>query len=133
MFIKNILVVTSILIGIISIIGGCTSPIEDEYIHGLWSSVDSVEVISNTNGEIKLSCIVSIGTPCEEFDRVESKVNGRDVSVRFYSKEKKSTICVQVLSSMRVPFSIKLTQGKKYTFHFWRLGEASLDLALRVN
>lgn len=99
----------------------CSSPTEDEYIHGLWASVDSVKVISNANGEVNFSCLLKVGTPCEEFDRAETKVDNQNVSVRFYSKEKKSAICVEVLASMKVPFNIKLSPGKKYTFHFWKL------------
>ncbi len=79
----------------------CSTPAEDRYVHGLWASADSLKVISNANKEVNFSCLLKEGTPCEEFERVETKVANQNVSVRFYSKVRKSSINLEVLTSIK--------------------------------
>ena len=115
------------------VLPGCVLFGESEgpkYEYNLWMSVDSLDVIEVAGGEVEFLCHTTVGDPCHEFHRADIERGGDEVTIRLYSKRERAAICPQVISALDVPLEVEVDGGKTYTFHFWRLGEASLDTTL---
>ncbi len=111
----------------------CSALEPGEYIYNLWASVNKIEVTHNRNGRLYLDVYLTIPTPCHQYHRRDMKISGDTVYVRYYTKIKKETVCIQVLSDKKITDSIELERRKNYLFKFWQLGGSYLDTLIYIN
>lgn len=105
----------------------------DDYIYYQWASVQKVEIISNQNGKLDLKVKLTIPTPCNEYHTKEVTTNADTIFVRYYSKIKKETICIQILGSMEIYDSFNLQSGRTYLFKFFKDTNSTLDTLIKIN
>ncbi|MEM3373550.1 MAG: hypothetical protein QXF76_05020 [Candidatus Anstonellales archaeon] len=105
----------------------------DDYIYYQWASVQKVEILSNQNGKLDLKIKLTIPTPCNEYHTKEVSTNGDTIFVRYFSKIKKETICIQILGSMEIYDSFNLQSGKIYLFKFFKDTNSTLDTLIKIN
>lgn len=105
----------------------------DDYIYYQWASVQKVEAISNQNGKLDLKIKLTISTPCNEYHTKEVTINADTIFVRYFSKIKKETICIQILGSMEIYDSFNLQSGKTYLFKFFKHTNSTLDTLIKIN
>ncbi len=118
---------------LIFILFSCSALEPEKYIYNLWAGVNKIEVNQNRNGRLYLNVYLTIPTPCHEFHRREMKISEDTVYVKYYTKIKKETVCIQVLSSTKITDSMELERGKNYLFKFWQLGGTYLDTLIYIN
>ncbi len=118
---------------LIFILFSCSAFEPEKYIYNLWASVNKVEVTHNRNGKLYLNVYLTIPTPCNEFHHREMKISEDTVYVKYHTKIKKETVCIQVLSSIKITDSMELERGKNYLFKFWQLGGTYLDTLIYIN
>jgi len=90
-----------------------------EYVTGLWAAVDSVEVKSFVFGKVVFNCWTGVGTPCNEFDRVETKRENDTIYVRIFSKIERGQACSQILDLKEFHIMVNAVRYKTNHFKFW--------------
>ncbi|MCX8057689.1 MAG: hypothetical protein N3F03_08795 [Ignavibacteria bacterium] len=125
----NALIFTIFLIPSLS----CSFFEDDDYIYYQWASVDKVEVINNQNGKLDLKITLSVPDPCHEFHTKEVKTSNDTLFVKYYSKVKKGTVCIQIIGEISIRDTFQLQSGKTYLFRFYQLENKYLDTLIKVN
>jgi len=123
-----------IFTGFISLFPGCliTEDKNDQYLFGLWASVESVQVESIVNDKVTFNCVATVGDPCHEFERADITIENLEVNIQIFSKRVKDRICAQIIGTIKIPITVKVLQGNTYNFHFWRLENAPLDTTILI-
>ena len=128
---KNILFLSITTVMALALGAGCGLFGDDtEYREG-WAAVDSIRVLSVESGHIDFLCYVSVANDCCTYGRHEIDVDQVDVSMRIYSKCR-TGVCNAAIAYIEVELPFDCAGGQDYSFHFWRLGEASLDTTIYV-
>lgn len=106
---------------------------DDDYIYYSWASVQKVEIISNQRGKLDLKVRLTIPTPCNEYHTKEIIKQNDTLHVRYFSKIKRETICIQILGEMEIRDTFVLQSGKTYLFKFFRNQNSTLDTLITIN
>jgi hypothetical protein len=104
---------------IIFISNSCSILDPPDYLTDLWAAVDSVEVKSIVFGKVIFNCWTGVGTPCNEFDKVETKKENDTIFVRIYSKIERGQACTQVLDLKEFQIMVAAERNKTNHFKFW--------------
>lgn len=115
---RSIAVLFSFL-SIIFISNSCSILDPPEYLNGLWAAVDSVEVKSIVFGNVVFKCWTGVGTPCNEFDRVETKRENDTIYVKIFSKIERDRSCIQILDVKEFVIMVNAMKNKTNHFKFW--------------
>lgn len=105
---------------------------DDDYIYYNWASVQKVEILSNQRGQLDLKVKLTIPTPCHEYHTKEIINQNDTLFVRYFSKIKRKTVCIQILSEMEIRDTFYLQSGKTYLFKFFRIENSTLDTLIKI-
>ena len=81
-------------------------------------SVNSLEVLDNSQPVLQLRTSSTVPTPCHQFSHIDVEQNGNDVVVKTYSQTDPATVCIQVLGNIETDMTIDVGESGTYNFIF---------------
>jgi hypothetical protein len=125
-YVRDLIVLFSVIMSMC----GCLNDMGEQLPGSQPANAESISRAAIQGRTVSFLVVCTLPTPCWEFVRSEHSIAGPNIAVTVFARPLNSDPCIQVLSHAEAPATIVVPTAGKYTFHFWRYGNNSLDTTL---